>query len=237
MNPAVVLRTPPSCSKRLWFSRAELVLVLNSQFSHLWWWCLLSLCLLRIMDRSASNWHSSQGFFCLCFFILCMSISLPWIPMKSHSPQETLGISFALRFPPFTGVLGGGVKVISSDTLLGGGVSWTLSSSSVSSLLDLFSRVSLSSSLVLSPDLASSSGLASLTLKLAYELLSHQRLKCVHVCCLAWLGLQLLSASVDLKISVPKWKLCLTKNLLLLRIISQIKLSWLLVQGLLRLRC
>ena len=38
----------------------------------------------------------------------------------------------------------------------------------------------------------------------ASELLSHQRLKCVHICCLAWLGLQLLSTSVDLKISVPK---------------------------------
>ena len=35
------------------------------------------------------------------------------------------------------------------------------------------------------------------------------------------------SASVDLKLSVPKWKLCLTKDLMLLRIISQIELSWL----------
>ena len=38
----------------------------------------------------------------------------------------------------------------------------------------------------------------------ASELLSHQRLKCIYVCCLAWHGLQLLSTSVDLKISVPK---------------------------------
>ena len=59
----------------------------------------------------------------------------------------------------------------------------------------------------------------------ASKLLSHERLKCVHVCCLAWLELQLLSASVDLKLVVPKRKLCLMKDLMLLKIISQIKLS------------
>ena len=89
MNPAVVLRTPPSCSKRLWFSRAELVLVLNSQLSHLWW-CLLSLCLLRIMDRSASNWHSSQGFFCLCFFLYCACPSLCPEFQWSHTRHKRL---------------------------------------------------------------------------------------------------------------------------------------------------
>ena len=79
IKPADVLKTPPPCSACSCTFNAEGVAVVNSQLLHFWWWFWI-LWRLNTMLSSATKWHSSHSFF-LCFFALCVSISLPSLQM------------------------------------------------------------------------------------------------------------------------------------------------------------